>query len=1149
MRLRATSHWREIIVPAALVAIGGLLATWILTSRVRDNEAAQSGDQAEVRIAEASTSLQGLMHRCELSLHTLAGMVNSHEGTVSDGAFKAFAESMSLDRHLRGARAVFYLPPRDGPSAGATLVSPQSLQGVVEAGWAPTVGRAVAALERSRDKNCNEIVPIAGPASEQWLSIVVPVFPGDPEDLSAGEEHRGWVGIVLDPAKSIERMTGGGSPVNVKFFAGSSTRVGVGPELWSSPRVEGAERAWTEPTMRVITSHHAQFPVEISVGLSGSAPRWSYPLVVAAAGSTVSLLLGCLIALAMSTRARALGLAKHMAVARDEAQQALNENRERFELAVRGTADGIWDWRVEHSEASTRPIVTDMYFSARFMALLEHPAEEVHTVPDAFWALIHPEDVERVQDAVDKHLHAETKLDVECRMLGRIGDYRWFRLRGSAQRDAQGFPARVSGSLTDITSQRATERQVRLLQSVVVKARDAIALIDARADQGLDGPIVFVNEAFGRHMGLSKHEVAGRTISAIFGPQTDPATLTTFRAAMVDDHATGGELQLYASDSQPFWADVNIFPVSSEAQSVTHWVVVIRDVSERKASEEALRQRNDQVVTAKAAIEEQAAELEAKNAQLEAARDDAQRASRAKSEFLARMSHEIRTPLNGVMGAAELLLRTELSDNQRQFAEICRSSASGLVELVSDILDFSKIEAGRMDVERVPFTPRETVQDVINTLRPAASAKGLRVEFTIDDAMPVHLLGDPTRIRQLLINLVGNAVKFTASGSVSVTVKREVDQSGTALARFNVTDTGLGISADRMDRLFKSFSQVDTSTTRQYGGSGLGLAICKRLAELMGGDIGVNSEVGAGSTFWFTVPLVELPAESAPPKSSIPHAPAAGGIRRGQRVLVAEDNKVNQLITRELLKQEGLDVCIVEDGMAAVEAWRSGSFDLILMDWHMPRMDGLEASQRIREAEQQSGRPRTPIIALTANAITGDREQCLAAGMDGYVSKPINSAALNAAVEQAMAGAPFAIRAAHTPAPETSPMPSTNDPARPIDLDAALERCMGHEAVLNEVLDEFRKQLSSDIEVISTHVRAGPGADVPLATRAAHTLKGSAGNVAAARLQSLAGQIEEAGRRSTLAAAEPLLPELSAEAERCLQQINQHLSTAPRASS
>jgi two-component system, sensor histidine kinase len=372
----------------------------------------------------------------------------------------------------------------------------------------------------------------------------------------------------------------------------------------------------------------------------------------------------------------------------------------------------------------------------------------------------------------------------------------------------------------------------------------------------------------------------------------------------------------------------------------------------------------------------------------------AEAANTAKSAFLATMSHEIRTPLNGVLGMAQAMAVDELSQVQRDRLSVIHRSGEALLAILNDVLDLSKIEAGKLELEVIEFDLAELAQGAYSAFTALANKKGLSFALDIGEARGRYL-GDPTRIRQILYNLISNALKFTDQGEIRVTARRD----GTML-EIAVVDTGVGISPENLVRLFQKFDQLDSSTTRRFGGTGLGLAICHELAQLMGGEIGVESQVGQGSRFVVRLPLPMVGDEKPAPQLS--PAPASDLKPMRLRVLAAEDNAVNQLVLQTLLHQLGVEPTVVEDGAAAVEAWAASGWDVILMDVQMPVMDGLAATAEIRRLERDQGRRRTPIIALTANAMAHQVEQYLAAGMDGHVAKPIAAADLFQALSAVM---------------------------------------------------------------------------------------------------------------------------------------------------
>ena len=378
-----------------------------------------------------------------------------------------------------------------------------------------------------------------------------------------------------------------------------------------------------------------------------------------------------------------------------------------------------------------------------------------------------------------------------------------------------------------------------------------------------------------------------------------------------------------------------------------------------------------------------------------AATEAARAAAVAKSQFLANMSHEIRTPMNGVLGHAQHLAELGLDAEQRSVVDDILRSGEALLQVLDDVLDFSKLEAGKLRIDSAPFEPRALADDLVVLLGPKARENGIALETEIDAGVPFWLVGDAGRIRQVLVNLGGNAVKFTKQGRVVLRVRCDAIEAAVATLRFEVSDTGIGIPASALETIFDAFTQADASTTRRFGGTGLGLSISRELVQRMGGELGVSSEVGRGSSFWFVLPLPVCAAPLVSPRERFAARSTAG---RALRVLAAEDNPVNQRVLRRLLERLGCSVDLASDGAEAVSRLESGEYDLVLMDCQMPGIDGFEATRRIRSLA--GSKARIPIVAVTAHALEGDRERCLAAGMDDYVTKPLRPDSLARIVER-----------------------------------------------------------------------------------------------------------------------------------------------------
>lgn len=491
--------------------------------------------------------------------------------------------------------------------------------------------------------------------------------------------------------------------------------------------------------------------------------------------------------------------------------------------------------------------------------------------------------------------------------------------------------------------------------------------IDALMTTDPAGIITDVNKQMEALTGCTRDELIGAPFKDCF---TDPARAeTAIKRVLAEKSVTDYELTARARDGKQTVVSYNATTFYDRSRTLKGVFAAARDVTERKRVEVELQQ-------AKAAAES---------------------ASRTKSDFLASMSHEIRTPMNAIMGIADLLAKTALTPEQDKFVQIFRRSGDNLLNLINDILDLSKVEASQLDLERTGFSLSDHLEKVMEMVAPRAQEKTLTLVCEIAPGVNNDLIGDPTRLRQVLLNLLGNAIKFTQSGSVSLRVEPHADCAVPTALRFTVTDTGIGIADDKLDRVFERFTQADSSTTRRFGGSGLGLTISRRLVELMGGRIWVESQVDEGSLFAFAVPFEVSAVASRPVVAPVglgPEAPLPA-----LRILMAEDSPDNCTIALAYLEGTPYVVEVAETGVLACQMFKAGRYDLVLMDRQMPAMDGLTATRTIRAWEKANDRVATPIIALTASALKGDRESCLAAGCTAYLTKPIKQDVLLQAIK------------------------------------------------------------------------------------------------------------------------------------------------------
>ncbi len=698
----------------------------------------------------------------------------------------------------------------------------------------------------------------------------------------------------------------------------------------------------------------------------------------------------------------------------------------------------------------------------------------------------HPDDMPGYLEKVTRACVANEPYQAEYRLLMPDGSIRWMLERGSvSDRDDKGNATHIEGFIVDVTEQQKLRDELHASERRITAIADNIdgALFRTRLS---DGPVIeYYSPGIKKLTGMEAADLVGKSPASQSMTHPDDAEryMTTVVGAL--------------TRREPYEIEFRFVLPGGE----TKWILQ-RGVGTEYGEDGRPRYLEGFSINITARKEIERA--------LEQAKESAEAANRAKSDFLAMMSHEIRTPMNGVLGMTSVLLETPLSPEQHRSATTIRDSAESLLHIINDVLDFSKLEAQKMEFEAIAFDLYSLLDYSIEIVQPRAKAKGLALELDIAPDVPRHLTSDPGRIRQVVLNLLGNAVKFTSRGSVTARVTIATD-AGVRRLRIEVIDTGVGIPEDRLDRLFRSFSQTDASVSRQYGGTGLGLAISKKITECMGGAIGVHSVNGQGSTFWFEVPVQDASAEEASRSSGRAHArevetalATIASLGRPLRLLVAEDNATNQLVVKSVLAKFGIVPDFAGNGLEAIDAVMRRPFDIILMDVHMPEMDGLSAAKAIRA--MQGPESQTPIIALTANAFSQDVELCRRAGMNSHIGKPFRTEDLIASLGEALSGhADF-----NAEANESSTV-TTRPEARPgLDLSVIESfRADSGEEMLQMLIDTFLSDATSKLERLAVIAREPASkALTDEAIRIAHSLKSAGAMAGASALSASARELE-----------------------------------------
>ncbi len=651
----------------------------------------------------------------------------------------------------------------------------------------------------------------------------------------------------------------------------------------------------------------------------------------------------------------------HDLTERRRAEERLRESEERFRIMADGCPSVMW--------------VTDVEGRIQFInwAFRELIGTTYEQVEGHKWQMVlHPDDAPQYLEALQRAVRERSHFCAEVRARRSDGEWRNFASAAEPRFSADGEFLGHVGISPDITERKRSEEALRSSEEKFRQLAETIHEVFWLVDPESYNP-VYVSPAYEQVWERACDWAYKTSWFDNIHPDDRETTLLRFKAE-IGNGPVEAEFRIRTPGGTVKWVRDRAFPVFDRVGTLTRVVGVAEDITERKQHETELIQ----------------------------AREVADAANHAKSRFLANMSHEIRTPMNGVVGMLQLLGGTELTAEQRSYAAVAQSSGQILLNLIDDILDLSKIEARKIVLEDLPLSLHELLRDVVEMIQVQARAKGLAVHLKISPEVPPSVRGDTHRLRQVLTNLVGNAIKFTESGAVSVEAALESRHDRTVTIRFRITDTGIGLRPDQVGLLFSPFTQADSATTRKYGGTGLGLAICKQLAEMMGGAIGVDSHEGRGSTFWFTI-VCELPPAHQPAVSASHYEGCAAPLGQSGppgtgRILVAEDNATNRQVILAQLRKLGYNGTAVANGVEAVEAAGRGGFDLILMDCQMPVMDGFEATRRIRA----SIRPDIPIVAVTADAMLDDRNRCLSEGMNDYLAKPVELQALKEALAKWM---------------------------------------------------------------------------------------------------------------------------------------------------
>ncbi|TWT89891.1 Aerobic respiration control sensor protein ArcB [Pseudobythopirellula maris] len=776
----------------------------------------------------------------------------------------------------------------------------------------------------------------------------------------------------------------------------------------------------------------------------------------------------------------------------------LAENGVELELAAGEVLRSERRFRASFDQAAVGMCHTDpdgriLRVNDRYCEIIGYDPEEA--IGMHFQDFTHPEDLDRNLHKIDNLLARKIdKAEYEKRYLRKTGEEVWVKLTVSLCLNDDGEPDHVIAVAQDIHQSRlaaerlrASNEVIRKLSLVADKTRNSVIIANS------NGQTEWVNRAFTEMTEYSLRDIVGRKPGELLhGPDTDPDTAKRISERLKLRQTVSEEIVNYSKSGEAYWISLEIDPVFDESGELTHFIATQSDITERRQQEEEILK----------------------------ARDQAELANRTKSQFLANMSHEIRTPLNAILGFTDILLRdddgrdADRSDHLRTIA----SSGRHLLTLINDVLDLSKIEAGQLQVERVAFAPHQVVAEVVSALRVRAQEKGIDLDYSWEGGAPDFVQSDPHRLKQLLLNVVGNAIKFTDRGGVKIVAKlHHVGQGG--VLKITVLDSGVGIADDKLTQIFDPFVQADSSVTRQFGGTGLGLAISRNITRALGGDLTVASQVGEGSEFTIALDAGDLTGVEM---TDNPEAQSRGDVLVGERadadlgnvrVLLVDDGDTNRKLIALLLRRRGAEVVMAENGEIALRRFDENPADVVLMDMQMPVMDGYTASRKLRERGFEG-----PIIALTAHAMKGDRERCQEAGCSDYLSKPVNSDKLIGMIHSSLMDT-----AAPAEATETRPRTTKVECSLPLD-----------DPEIREIVVDFVKGLPERLGAMQV---AASGGEYDQLRDQAHALKGAGGTAGYEAFTDTASRLEQLAAEKKAEGVDTLIAELNSITERVTASI------------